>query len=425
MNRPVRVAWLGGLRMAAGHFGGVDKTATAFLTGVLGWGLYAFGLDSAHLASEALAAKLGDVSGILFFLMGAMTIVELVDAHGGFEVITRAINTRDKVKLLWITSVVAFFLSSVLDNLTTTIVMVSLLRRIIPDRETRALYTGLIIIAANAGGAWTPIGDVTTTMLWIGGQITTAHIMKGLFLPSAICLLVPLTVLSFRLKGAIDMPPAGKAGGRAAGTSSGEKTLVFFLGVGGLMFVPVFKTLTHLPPFMGMLFSLAVLWFVTELMHKEKDEEARHHHSITRALQRIDMTSVLFFLGILLAINTLELQGTLRQLAQWLDRSVGNIYAVNTVIGLSSAVIDNVPLVAAAMGMYPLAQFPVNAPFWELLAFCAGTGGSILIIGSAAGVAAMGMERLEFFWYVRRISPWAALGYFSGIGWILLEKAVF
>jgi Na+/H+ antiporter NhaD/arsenite permease-like protein len=425
MSILVAVFVIGYLLIAAEHFVGINKTATALLTGVLCWVLYAYGLGSTHLASETLVAKLGDVSGILFFLMGAMTIVELVDAHGGFEVITRAINTRDKVKLLWICSVVAFFLSSVLDNLTTTIVMISLMRRIIPDRETRALYTGLVIIAANAGGAWTPIGDVTTTMLWIGGQVTTAHIMKSLFLPSVICLLVPLVVLSFRLKGSIDDSPGGRAEERTSGTTSFEKRLVFFLGVGGLVFVPVFKTLTHLPPFMGMLFSLSVLWLATELMHKQKDEEARHHHSITRALQRIDMTSVLFFLGILLAINTLELHGTLRVLAQWLDRSVGNIYAVNTVIGLSSAIIDNVPLVAASMGMYPLSQFPVNAPFWELLAYCAGTGGSILIIGSAAGVAAMGMERLEFFWYVRKISPWAALGYFSGIGWILLEKAVF
>ena len=392
----------------------INKTASALLTGVLCWVVYIMGTSNTELVSEQLYEHIGQISGILFFLLGAMTIVELIDAHDGFEVITSRITTKDKRKLLWIISLVAFFLSAVLDNLTTTIVMVSLLRKLITDKETRLFYVGMVVIAANAGGAWTPIGDVTTTMLWIGGQITTGNIMLKLFLPSMACIIVPLILLSFRIKGKIENNTVVEVTKDTNPTSAFERKLILGLGIGALVFVPVFKTVTHLPPFLGILFGLGVLWVVTELIHKNKNDADKDVYSVVHALRKADTPSVLFFLGILVAIAALESTHLLSDLAVYMDKTIGNINVIVISIGLLSAIIDNVPLVAATMGMYDMQTYPTDHYFWEFIAYCAGTGGSCLIIGSAAGVAAMGMEKIDFFWYAKRIAGLALLGYFAG-----------
>ncbi len=391
----------------------VNKTASALLTGVLCWVVYIMGTENKELVSQQLYEHIGQISGILFFLLGAMTIVELIDAHDGFEVITAKITTRDKRTLLWIIGFVTFFLSAVLDNLTTTIVMVSLLRKLIKEKYTRMFYAGMVVIAANAGGAWTPIGDVTTTMLWIGGQITTGNIMVKLILPSLACLVLPLIFLSFRIKGKIENVaiPETKQPNQ---TSHFERRLILGLGIGALVFVPVFKTITHLPPFLGILFGLGILWVVTEVIHQNKNEEDKDVYSVVHALRKADVPSVLFFLGILVAIAALESTHLLANLATYMDKTIGNINVIVISIGLLSAIIDNVPLVAATMGMYDLQTFPTDHYFWEFIAYCAGTGGSCLIIGSAAGVAAMGMEKIDFFWYVKKIAGLALLGYFAG-----------
>jgi Na+/H+ antiporter NhaD/arsenite permease-like protein len=391
----------------------INKTASALLTGVLCWVVYIMGSANTAIVSEQLYEHLGQISGILFFLLGAMTIVELIDAHDGFEAITNKITTTDKRKLLWIISFVAFFLSSVLDNLTTTIVMVSLLRKLIADKQTRMFFIGMVVIAANAGGAWSPIGDVTTTMLWIGGQITTGNIMSKLFLPSIACLVVPLILLSFSIKGKIENAPITE-NKQTNPTSSFERKLVLCLGIGALIFVPVFKTITHLPPFLGILFGLGVLWVVTEIIHKNKNDADKDVYSVVHALRKADVPSVLFFLGILVAIAALESTHLLANLAIYMERTIGNINVIVISIGLLSAIVDNVPLVAATMGMYDLQTYPPDHYFWEFIAYCAGTGGSCLIIGSAAGVAAMGMEKINFFWYVKKIALLALLGYFAG-----------
>jgi len=369
--------------------------------------------SNTELVSEQLYEHVGEISGILFFLLGAMTIVELIDAHDGFEVITSKITTKDKRKLLWIIGLVAFFLSSVLDNLTTTIVMVSLLRKLIADRETRLFFVGIVVIAANAGGAWSPIGDITTTMLWIGGQITTGNIMLKLFLPSMACLVVPLLLLSFRIKGKVENTAMEEVK-QSNPTSAFERKLILCLGIGALIFVPVFKTITHLPPFFGILFALGILWVVTELIHKNKNDADKDVYSVVHALRKADTPTVLFFLGILVAIAALESTHLLSDLATQMDNKIGNINIIVLSIGLLSAIIDNVPLVAATMGMYDLQTYPTDHYFWEFIAYCAGTGGSCLIIGSAAGVAAMGMDKIDFFWYVKKIAGLALLGYFAG-----------
>ncbi len=391
----------------------INKTASALLTGVLCWVVYIMGSANADLVSQQLYEHLGQISGILFFLLSAMTIVELIDAHNGFDVITNKITTTDKRKLLWIIGFVTFFLSAVLDNLTTTIVMVSLLRKLISDKETRMFFIGMVIIAANAGGAWTPIGDVTTTMLWIGGQITTGNIMVKLFLPSLACLVVPLIFLSFSIKGKIENTSIDE-NKLVHATNNFEKKLILGLGIGALIFVPVFKTITNLPPFLGILFGLGVLWVVTEIIHKKKNDADKDVYSVVHALRKADVPSVLFFLGILVAISALESTHLLADLATYMDRTIGNINVIVISIGLLSAIIDNVPLVAATMGMYDMQTYPTDHYFWEFIAYCAGTGGSCLIIGSAAGVAAMGMEKIDFFWYVKKISLLALLGYFAG-----------
>lgn len=406
----------------------INKTASALLTGVICWAIYALsavvgGTHNSKEIVEQLSHHLSPIAEILFFLMGAMTIVELVDTHQGFAIITKRITTRNAVALMWIICFVSFFLSSVLDNLTTTIVMVSLLRRLVNNQQQRWLYVGMVVIAANAGGAWSPIGDVTTTMLWIGGQVSAANIIKTLFIPSLVCILVPLVIISLKLKG--DIEPSKMNTGAGEVVPVKESNLMFFAGLGGLLFVPVFKTITHLPPYMGMLFSLGFIWLISEIIHYNKEPEDKSPYSPTRALQRIDMPSVLFFLGILLAISSLESLHILEQLAVFLNASIGNEDIIVTVIGLLSAVIDNVPLVAASMGMYPLAEYPMDHKLWEFMAYAAGTGGSALIIGSAAGVAAMGMEKIDFIWYLKKITWLALLGYFAGIVAYLLIYPIF
>lgn len=435
---------LGYAAIALEHPIKIDKAASALITGVVCWALYVFSMGSGHdvvhvieHGAESLSYRTGlihhlyDIASILFFLMGAMTIVELVDSHEGFTVITDRIKTTNKVKLLWIICLLTFFLSAALDNLTTTIVMISLLRKLIKDKETRWMYVGLVVIAANAGGAWSPIGDVTTTMLWIKGQLPDVMgMIKNLFLPSLIVVLVPLGILSFTMKGEAERPiKHGSASSYLNPTTSLERNIIFILGIGGLLFVPVFKTFTHLPPFMGMMFSLGVLWTVTEIIHSSKNKEDKHPLSVIGVLQKIDMASVLFFLGILLAVSALQEIGHLNHVAEFLDSKLKNIYQINIAIGLLSAIVDNVPLVAAAQGMYMTVDpatlsslsdpewfqhFVPNGHFWQFLAFCAGTGGSALIIGSAAGVAAMGLEKIDFFWYLKKISLLAVLGYFAG-----------
>ncbi|MDQ3843181.1 MAG: sodium:proton antiporter NhaD [Bacteroidota bacterium] len=415
---------LGYAAIALEHPLKINKTATALLTGVLCWVIYIMGTADTHRVSEQLYEHFGEIASILFFLLGAMTIVEIVDAHDGFSVITGKIKTKDKRVLLWIISIVTFFLSAVLDNLTTTIVMVSLLRKIIRDRQTRLYFVGMVVIAANAGGAWTPIGDVTTTMLWIGGQITTVNIILALILPSLMCLAVPLLFLSFKVKGPIESTEVGELKQQNK-TTSFEQKLILALGIGALVFVPVFKTITHLPPFMGMLFGVSVLWVVTEIIHKNKKEEDKGAFSVVSALQKADTPSVLFFLGILVAIAALESTHQLADLAVQMDKTIGNLNIIVIAIGLLSSVIDNVPLVAATMGMYDLQTFPTDHYFWEFIAYCAGTGGSCLIIGSAAGVAAMGMEKIDFFWYLRKIAWLALLGYFAGAFFYLAQHYLF
>ena len=402
----------------------INKTASALLTGVLCWVIYIMASSDPGVVSIQLYEHMGEISSILFFLLGAMTIVELVDAHDGFEAITNKISTTNTRKLLWIICLVAFFLSAVLDNLTTTIVMISLLRKLIADRKTRMYFIGMVVIAANAGGAWTPIGDVTTTMLWIGGQITTSNIMLKLFLPSLACLLVPLTLVSFFLKGSID-PVVAEPDATLNKTNNFERNLILGLGVGALIFVPIFKTLTHLPPFMGIMFGVAILWVVTEIIHKNKNDEDKGVYSVVHALRKADVPSVLFFLGILVAIAALESTGQLEEVALYMNQHIGNLDVIVVSIGLLSALIDNVPLVAAAMGMYDLQTFPTDHYFWEFLAYAAGTGGSCLIIGSAAGVVAMGMEKIDFIWYLKKISWLALIGFFSGVVVYLLQQSIF
>ena len=408
----VSVFIIGYLLITLEHTVRLNKTATALLTGVVCWSIYAMGSVDNHLVVEELSHHLAGIAEIAFFLLGAMTIVELIDAHQGFGVITERIHTKDTRLLLWIISLLAFFLSAVLDNLTTAIVMVSLLRKIIRDDEMRRFFAGIVIIAANAGGAWSPLGDVTTTMLWIGGQISAVNIMKMLFIPALVSLIIPLLYLSFRLKGSIQAPKANKRG--SEDVSALERNIMFAVGLGMLLFVPIFKTLTHLPPYMGILLALGVVWVVSEILHSHKDEEDRKPFTAGYALSKIDTSSILFFMGILLAIGVLEVTHTLSNLAGWMNDTIGNLDAIVFIIGIASAVIDNVPLVAASMGMYDLATYPQDHRIWEFLAYCAGTGGSMLIIGSAAGVAVMGMERISFFWYLKRISLLALLGYVAG-----------
>ena len=409
---------IGYLAIAFEHPLKINKTATALLTGVLCWTVYIVSENNPDAVLGELSHHLASVSEILFFLLGAMTIVELVDAHDGFKLITDRITSKNKVKLLWLISLITFFLSAILDNLTTAIVMVSVLRKLIKNPDDRKLFAGVVIIAANAGGAWSPIGDVTTTMLWIGGQITPVNIMKTLLIPSLISLIIPLIYLTFKLKGSVkrgEEEEDSEEEGHELIIKTQNSVIMLLTGLGMLLFVPIFKTVTHLPPYMGILLGLGVVWVVSEILHSEKDDEEKHPFTVAHALSKIDTSSILFFLGILISIGALESTHLLSGLAQWMDKTIGNQDVIVVAIGLASAVIDNVPLVAASMGMYDLTSFPADSKIWEFMAYCAGTGGSILIIGSAAGVAVMGMEKIDFMWYVRKISFTALIGYFAGV----------
>ena len=400
------------LAIAMEHPLGVSKSASALVGAAVVWMLFAMA-GTGHV-DDALNESIVPAAKIVFFLMGAMAIVEMIDAHGGFDVITSRLRTRSATKLLWLLAAITFLLSAVLDNLTTTIVLVSITRKILVDREDRLLFAGMIVIAANAGGAWSPMGDVTTTMLWIGGQISAIAVVKGLFLPSLVNLLVPLFWISLLRRGRTTEISRALAEADTAPGRVWERNLVFFLGASLLLMVPAFKTVTHLPVFMGVLFSFGILWIACEILHRGKSAEEKAHLTPAAALKRIDAASVVFFLGILLAVAALEHAGLLDALASWLGRTVGRLDLIVLTLGLASAVIDNVPLVAAAMGMYPLAAHPPDSFLWEFLAYCAGTGGSILIVGSAAGVAAMGLEDIGFLWYAKRISLAALTGYLAG-----------
>lgn len=451
--------FIGYLAIALEHPLKVDKTATALMLGMLLWIIYALGaeyivpliepdafkayLDShpsltgaslhrqalGYVTDVRLVESLGDVTQTLFFLIGAMTIVELVDIHGGFTVITSRITTRDKLRLLWVICAVTFVFSAVLDNMTTTIVMVLLLRKIIEDQHERWLYAGMIVIAANTGGAWSPIGDVTTIMLWVKGNVTAPALIERMLLPSVVAMIVPLLIISRSLKGTIptfEHPVEDQT----HGMSGAERLTIFCLGVGGLLFVPVFKSITHLPPFVGMLFVLGALWLYTEIFYNGKRIERRKQHRLPQVIARIDMPSILFFLGILLAVAVLEATGVLAATASWLDEEVHNVYIINVLLGIMSSIFDNVPLVAGVMGMYPLedatavgyaANFVQDGIFWEFLSYCAGVGGSLLIIGSAAGVIAMGLEKINFGWYLKYFTLPALIGYLAGAGVYILE----
>jgi Na+/H+ antiporter NhaD/arsenite permease-like protein len=410
----VSIFIIGYIAITLEHSIKVNKAASAILTGVICWVVIAYSSkkspETIPTAIDELPHHLSDISAILFFLLGAMTIVELIDAHDGFEVITKRIHTTSKRTLLWIIGFLAFFLSSMLDNLATTIVMVTLLNKLLTDKNDRWMFVSIVVIAANAGGAWSPIGDVTTTMLWIGGQITPVNIMLRLFLPSLICLLVPLIIVSFRIKGKFEKRETEET----MTTSVRSRNIIFWSGLAVLLSVPFFKTITHLPPYMGMLFGLGMLWILSEIIHKDKDEEDKNAYSVVHALRKIDVPSILFFLGILLSVAAIQATGQLTQLATFLESHIRNMNVIVMTIGLLSAVVDNVPLVAAVQGMYDLNVYPADHYFWEFLAYCAGTGGSVLIIGSAAGVAAMGMQKIEFFWYLKKIALLAIVGYLSG-----------
>ena len=410
---------LGYMAIAFEHPIKVDKAASALLIGGICWALYAFSGVDAHHMNEHLSHHLVDIAEILFFLLGAMTIVELIDAHEGFSIITNKITTNKKIALMWILCIITFFFSAALDNLTTAIVMSALLTKLIKDREDLWMFAGMVILSANAGGAWSPIGDITTIMLWIGGQVTAANIITSVFLPSVVCALVPLIYLTFRLKGEITRPVTVESKEHYTDpTTPFERNLVFYMGVAGLLFVPIFKTVTHLPPYVGMLLSLGVLWLVTEVLHRSKNHEQKSALSVIGVLKKIDVPTIFFFLGILLAVAALQSAGQLDIVANYLNSAFnGDIYIINMIIGLLSSIVDNVPLVAGAMGMYeiaPTGDFAVDGKFWEFLAYCAGTGGSVLIIGSAAGVAVMGILKIDFIWYVKNISLLALMGYLAG-----------
>lgn len=423
--------------IAMEHTFKINKSATALLLAVAMWTLYvAIGGFHAGENHEVLIEALGDTAEILFFLLGAMTIVETIDQHGGFSIITDRITTKSKRKLLWVISILTFFMSAVLDNLTTSIVMCALLRKLVSDKRDRWLFGGAVILAANSGGAWSPIGDVTTIMLWIKGNISAVGVIKETLVASIVCLIVPTLGISTMLKGELEKVPEVQTGNSVSLISKLQSKIVLGIGVGFLVFTPVFKTITHLPPYMGILLGLSVLWIVTELMHKHRPE-VYQRMNIGNVITRVDTPSVLFFLGILMAVACLSSAGHLRLLAQGLD-GLGNFYLTDLIIGVLSSIVDNVPLVAAAMGMYDiatpeaiaqapeLAHFAMDGAFWEFLAYCAGTGGSLLIIGSAAGVAVMGMEKIDFVWYLKHISLWALLGYLAGAGtYVLMSMFIF
>jgi Na+/H+ antiporter NhaD/arsenite permease-like protein len=390
----------------------LNKAAAALITGVLCWTIYILQSPSADTVSEQLMHHLGDIASILFFLLGAMTIVELIDSHNGFGLVTQRIKTTSKPRLILIITAITFFLSALLDNLTTAIVMLSLCTKILSEKEDRLWFAGMIVIAANAGGAWSPLGDVTTTMLWIGGQITALQIMKQLLLPSLVACIIPALLVAYRFRGKkITVVPESVC----TPQEKREGSIMLFAGIGFLIAVPLFKTITHLPPFMGMLLALGLMWVITTIVHKRKDYEIAEKFTVARALQKVDTPSILFFLGILLAVAALQSFGLLKDLAAFLSNTFKNDYLIGIALGLLSAIVDNVPLVAASQGMFDLTTYPTDHPFWTFLALTTGTGGSAVIIGTAAGVAVMGIEQIDFMWYLKNIGWLALTGFVAGI----------
>ena len=458
---------IGYLAIALEHPIKIDKAASALVMGGIIWGALALGIDELvtkefltefyekfktkfnslkelgfypsdeyakpiKFLKYELSHHLVDIGEILFFLLAAMTIVELVDSHQGFSIITDKITTKRKVPLMWILCVISFFFSAVLDNLTTSIVMAALISKMIKDKKDLWMFAGMIIISANAGGAWSPMGDVTTIMLWVGGQVTAWNIIYSIFIPSLVCMIVPLLYISFKLKGSIQSPDLTSLNSEISSVNTYERNLIFYMGVLGLLFVPIFKITTGLPPYVGMLLSLGVLWVTTEILHRNKNYEQRRHLSVIGVLKKVDTPTIFFFLGILLAVAGLQSAGQLDIVAKYLENTFSGenkIYIINVLIGLMSALVDNVPLVAGAMGMYEIGPiqdgilaYPQDHKFWQFLAYCAGTGGSVLIIGSAAGVAVMGILKIDFMWYLKRISFLALIGYVAGaITYIIMQ----
>ena len=424
----VVVFCLGYLCIAVESLTKVNKAAIALLMCVLCWTLFMLGPGAyypgvaadgvLHHVAEVIEHHLGDAASTLFFLMGAMTIVEIVDTNGGFNFVRDTLKTRSKRKLMWRVAFMTFFLSAILDNLTTSIVMIMVLRKLVQSREERLIYAALIVIAANSGGAFSPIGDVTTIMLWIKGVITTQGVITEIFIPSLVSMVIPAAILSLHLKGKFDkeqnLPKAA-----VTQFTKVQRNIIFWLGVGGLCFVPIFKTLTHLPPFMGILLVLGVLWTVTEIFHYNTAEDDTMAKRVSDIMTRIDLSTIMFFLGILMAVAVLQEVGVLTALGEGLNETFqGNYYVINGIIGVLSSIVDNVPLVAGCLGMYPVAAegaMAVDGIFWQLLAYCAGVGGSMLIIGSAAGVVVMGLEKISFGWYLKRITWIAFVGYLAGI----------
>ncbi len=400
----------------------INKAAIALITAVICWTILVLNPASKDASLELLGHHLSSISEIVFFLLGAMTIVELIDAHDGFQNITEKIKTTNKTKFIWTISIITFFLSAVLDNLTSTIVMISIINKLVKEKTVKWQLLGLVIISSNAGGAWSPIGDVTTTMLWIGQQVTPLNIIKETFLASLTCMVVPTLIINYGIKGKIELFENSEKNLNPLSSAS-DRNLVFFIGLACLLFVPVFKAITHLPPYMGMLFSLGMMWVLTEIMHSKKDTDEKGVLSVNHALRKIDTPSILFFFGILMSIAALEQVGLLKDAATYLDQTIGNIKFIAMLIGLLSSVLDNVPLVAALQSMYSLDMYPTDHYFWEFLAYTAGTGGSVLIIGSAAGVAVMGIEKIDFFWYLKNISWIALIGFLTGALVFILENA--
>ena len=424
----------------------INKAAIALLMFVGCWTLFmidpgaylaeAIGEMKAAVVSHEIERHLGSTATTLFFLMGAMTIAELVDQNGGFNFVRDTLKTKSKRSLLWRIAFMTFILSAILDNLTTSIVMIMILRKLVDDKRDRLIYAALVVIAANSGGAFSPIGDVTTIMLWNKGVITAAGVIMEIFIPSLVSMVIPAYILSLSLKGDLVVQNNEVAVEQTDGLSPSQRKTIFFLGVGGLIFVPIFKTITHLPPFVGILLVLGVLWTVTEIfytgIHQEHEDTADNRNTqkrVSKMLSRIDMDTILFFLGILMAVGCLETIGVLTMLGQGLDVAFnGNHYLVTGIIGVLSSIVDNVPLVAGCMGMYPVqavGDMAVDGIFWQLLAYCAGVGGSMLIIGSAAGVVVMGLEKITFGWYMKKITWIAFVGYICGILIYWVERQLF
>ncbi len=439
------------------HVNHVNKAATALFIGCFSWAILSVGGESImslgyssawtkyvkHLEGvpdvvdfivhHQLVHHLSEISSILFFLLGAMVIVELVDKYQGFKIITDRINSSSATKLLWVISILTFFMSAVLDNLTTTIVLLTVLRKLLTQKDNRWIFASIVVISANAGGAWSPIGDVTTIMLWIGSQLTAGHIMASVFLPSVVNLIVSTLLFSLFTRGKTIRPELDENETREF-TTHQEQVFMFIVGTLALISVPIFKTYTHLPPFLGMLFGLSVMWIMIDRYLKNRDEEDKRTLTVISAIKSIDVPTILFFLGILSAVAALQTAGHLDIMAKWLDVNVKNIYVINFLVGIVSSIVDNVPLVAASMGMYNIAgegamgymaNFVQDGNFWSFLAYCAGTGGSLLIIGSAAGVAAMGIEKISFIWYFKKVSLIAFVGYLAGAIVFYLQSLIF